>query len=88
MRPNETFGELVKKLRISKQLSQEELAHYCKKSRKHMSDLENDKAIPTYDLTCTLAEKLEIKPSLLFNKLGEMADQALEARKPFKKDTY
>ncbi|WP_035424126.1 helix-turn-helix domain-containing protein [Bacillus sp. UNC438CL73TsuS30] len=86
MRPNETFGELLARLRRIKRLSSDELAHLCGKSRKHISALENDKAVPTYDLTCTLAENLGVKPSLLFNKLGEMADQALEARKPFRKD--
>ncbi|WHY91673.1 helix-turn-helix transcriptional regulator [Neobacillus cucumis] len=46
MRPNETFGELLARLRRIKLLSSDELAYLCGKSRKNISELENDKAGP------------------------------------------
>ena len=77
MEPNKTitFGELIFRLRKANMLVQEELAHNCKFSRKYMSNLELDKTKPNYERTVTLAKNLNVKPSELFHKLGEMADR-------------
>ena len=58
-------------------MSQDELADDSGIGRKHMSKIENDHVKPTYKMICAIAKKLDIKPSILFNKMGEIADKEM-----------
>jgi transcriptional regulator with XRE-family HTH domain len=69
-----SFGELLIRLRKAKLLTQEQVGDNSGISQKHMSDIENDKTIPHYDYIIAISNALEVRPSVLFNKLGEIAD--------------
>jgi transcriptional regulator with XRE-family HTH domain len=87
--PNKTIslGELIYSYRRGKQMSQAELAQSCGMSEKHLSRIENDHVKPDYSRTCAIADNLGIKPSILFQKMGEMADQEMAKRARLKEDS-
>ncbi|MFJ7731542.1 helix-turn-helix domain-containing protein [Lysinibacillus sp. NPDC097231] len=60
---NITIGKVLKKLRLGKELSQEELALRSSLDRTYISMLERNIKQPTITTIFLLAEALEMKPS-------------------------
>jgi XRE family transcriptional regulator, regulator of sulfur utilization len=55
-----TIGEIIKKLRKERKLSQIELADECKISRTYISEIESGKRNPTVDILERIGEGLHI----------------------------
>jgi transcriptional regulator with XRE-family HTH domain len=65
----EAFGNVIRELRESKTLTQQEVADYANMDRTYLSDLERGKFYPTLNIVYKLAEVLKIKPSVLIEKV-------------------
>ncbi|MDR6121177.1 transcriptional regulator with XRE-family HTH domain [Bacillus sp. SLBN-46] len=78
MKSHETIGELIVRLRMGKQKTQDEIADCSGVSRKHLSNLENNKVLPNYDTIMKLARILEVRPSTFTNIVGKMLDKRYE----------
>jgi transcriptional regulator with XRE-family HTH domain len=68
------IGEVIKRLRNEKGLSQEELAHRSKLDRSYMSDLETDKKAPSLISTFKLAYGLAMEPDELVKEIKEHSE--------------
>lgn len=66
-----TIGKVLKKLRLIKKLSQEELAARSSLDRTYISMLERNIKQPTITTIFLLSEALEIKPSEFVKELEE-----------------
>jgi len=64
------FGNRVKRLRINKGLSQEELAYLADLHRTQISLIERGKRCPRLDTIFKLAKALEVNPIKLIKNLG------------------
>jgi transcriptional regulator with XRE-family HTH domain len=62
-----TIGKTIKKLRIDKEISQEELAHRSHIHVSQLSRMENGKANPSLEILITIAQELKIHIRELFN---------------------
>lgn len=60
---------LIKEVRLSKNLSQMELAKKSGISQSYLSELESNKKSPTLRLLCKIAEALNVQPEELVNFL-------------------
>ena len=78
MKNHETIGELIVRLRMGKQKTQDEIADCSGVSRKHLSNLENNKVLPNYDTIMKLARILEVPPSTFTDIVGKMLDKRYE----------
>jgi len=63
------FGRTLKKLRVAKGLSQEELAFRAKLHRTYVSQLERGEKSPSLKTIDRLARALDLKPSALLLKV-------------------
>lgn len=61
----QAFGITLRKIRLEKSLSQEELAHLCELDRTYISLMERGKRKPTINTIFALARGLEESPSVL-----------------------
>lgn len=62
------FGQVLKKAREERGLSQEALAHAIKSHATHISRLENGQKQPTLTTLFKIAEKLELDPEELITR--------------------
>ncbi len=69
MELEEAFSKVLKKYRLDKGLSQEELAHRCELDRTFISLLERGKRNPTLKTIFSICTTLEISPSDLIEKV-------------------
>ncbi|MCD8502996.1 MAG: helix-turn-helix transcriptional regulator [Bacillaceae bacterium] len=60
-----TIGTVIREHRQEIDLSQEDLAYYAGSSRQHISDVENGKKNPSFELLVDIALALNKKPSTL-----------------------
>ncbi len=65
MEIEEAFGKVLRKIRMEKSLSQEELAHLCGLDRTYISLMERGKRKPTINTIFALAIALNVLPSYL-----------------------
>ncbi|WP_153733304.1 helix-turn-helix domain-containing protein [Sporosarcina obsidiansis] len=65
MEIEQAFGNVLRKVRLEKSLSQEELAHLCELDRTYISLLERGKRKPTINTIFALATGLNVLPSNL-----------------------
>lgn len=65
MEIEKAFGMVLRKNRLEKSYSQEELAHICGLDRTYISLLERGKRKPTINTLFALAKGLKISPSAL-----------------------
>jgi transcriptional regulator with XRE-family HTH domain len=70
-----SVGELIIRLRRTKQISQEELAHLCLVSRKYLSNIETNKTLPNKMTILALAKVFKVYPSDFTNVMGEMLNK-------------
>lgn len=57
---------ILKSVRVKKNLTIGELAKISGVSKSYISEVENNKKIPTIDVICRLAVALEVKPEELY----------------------
>jgi transcriptional regulator with XRE-family HTH domain len=62
---NTIIGEIIRTLRESEELTQQELADYANVDRGFISEIENGKKQPSFDMLLKLSEYLNTKPSLI-----------------------
>jgi len=63
MEIEQAFGEVLRKIRLEKSLSQEELAHLCELDRTYISLMERGKRKPTINTIFALARGIGESPS-------------------------
>jgi transcriptional regulator with XRE-family HTH domain len=66
------FGKVLKKVRIEKGLSQEKLAEYCMLDRTYISLLERGLRQPTLKTIFSIANALEISPTVLIQEVEKL----------------
>lgn len=57
------FGEVLRELRIKKDLTQQQLADYSGMDRAYISELERGLLLPSLETIFKLAKNLRVKPS-------------------------
>lgn len=67
--PETVFGEVLRELRLDRELSQEALAHLCDRQRTYMSLLERDKHSPSIATLFLLADALSTEPSEILRRV-------------------
>lgn len=65
------FGPVLRRLRLGKNLSQEELAALVDVSPSHISRMESDLKIPSLEMVFRLAQSLDVKPHELIKAMGK-----------------
>lgn len=68
---NQTFGKIIKQLRLEQGLSQQELADYSEVDRSYVSDLERGRYNPTLQTIYKISEILKVKPHELIQQLDK-----------------
>jgi len=63
------FGEVLKELRVKKELTQQQLADYCAMDRAYVSQLERGLLFPSLQTVFKLAKELKIKPKDFIDKV-------------------
>ena len=74
MKAETAFGLILREIRVSRSLSQEELAHQCNLDRTFISLLERGKRQPTLTTILKLARTLGVAASTLVAKTEGRAD--------------
>jgi len=64
------FGQAVQRLRQDLDVSQEELAHRAGIHRTYLGDVERGHRNLALINICRISEALEVKPSVLFQRMG------------------
>lgn len=72
MEIEQAFGKVLRKVRLEKSLSQEELAHLCELDRTYISLMERGKRKPTINTIFALATGLDVLPSFLILETEEI----------------
>ena len=62
------FGQVVRRLRLEAQVSQEDLAHRANLERAHIGRIERGENQPTLWVILKLAEGLGVEPGMLLNQ--------------------
>ena len=62
------FGQLIRKYRKEKNMSQEQLALLCNMDRSYLGRIERGEVNPTLEKIYEIAEKLEVNPINLLPK--------------------
>jgi transcriptional regulator with XRE-family HTH domain len=65
------YAENIKRIRLEKNLSQEELAEKADISSAYVSEIENQKKIGKFETIASLADALEVEPYELFLPVGK-----------------
>jgi len=68
------FGQVLRKLREDKKISQEKLAEYCDLDRTYISLLERGLRQPTLTTIFSLSKALDIQPSEMIEKVQAQID--------------
>lgn len=63
------FGAVIRELRESRGLSQQELADYAEMDRTYLSDLERGLNFPTLNVVFKIAEVLKMRPHELIRDI-------------------
>jgi len=66
------FGSVIRELRESKCMSQQELADYAEMDRTYLSDLERGLNYPSLNTIYKLAEVLKLKPHELISRVDKL----------------
>lgn len=74
---SKAFGIVISRLRVQKNLTQEQLSGLANIARSHLAALESGQKNPKLDTIWKLAEALNIKPS----RLIQMTEKAMEEGK-------
>lgn len=82
----DAFSIVLRKIRLGKNLSQEELAIRLNVSRSYISYLESGRRYPSIEMLIALAKALEIKPGTLIDSIAEHLDSG--RAKPLQKQAY
>lgn len=69
---NTIIGEIIRNLREGENLTQQELADYANVDRGFISQIENGKKQPSFDVLLKLSEYLNTKPSLIWGQAEKM----------------
>ena len=75
MKPEKAFGEVLRSARLSRQLSQEALAHESGLDRTYISLLERGERQPTLKTLLALARALKVSASTLVARTEASADE-------------
>lgn len=67
--PESAFGDVLRELRLDRELSQESLAHACQRHRTYISLLERGKHSPSIATLFLLARALATKPSEILRRV-------------------
>jgi len=65
------FGEVLKELRLKRQLTQQQLADYTGMDRAYISELERGLLLPSLETIFKLASELKIKPGDLVERVDQ-----------------
>jgi transcriptional regulator with XRE-family HTH domain len=68
---DESFGRVLRELRLERRLSQEALSFACGRHRTYVSLLERGRNGPSLETVWRLAEALEISPSELVRRVEQ-----------------
>ncbi|HNP94084.1 MAG TPA: helix-turn-helix transcriptional regulator [Cyclobacteriaceae bacterium] len=68
----EAFGTVIRELRESRGMSQQELADYAEMDRTYLSDLERGLNYPSLNTIYKIAEVLKIKPHELIHRVDRL----------------
>ena len=71
----EVFGNVLRELRMEKNISQEKLAEFCDLDRTYISLLERGQRQPTITTIFKLAKALNISPSAMIEKVENQVKQ-------------
>ncbi len=66
------YAENIKRIRLSKNLSQEKLAELAKVSPPYISEIENQKKIGKFETIAAIANALGVEPYELFLPVGSV----------------
>ena len=66
------YSENIKRLRLSKKLTQERLAERAGITSAYISEIENQKKIGKFEIIASIAAALEVEPYELFLPVGAM----------------
>jgi transcriptional regulator with XRE-family HTH domain len=76
---SQTFGEVLRTIRRSKEISQRELANKVSVDFSYISKLENDRiAPPAADTIVKICEALEVQPEFLLSLTGKLPSEIKE----------
>jgi transcriptional regulator with XRE-family HTH domain len=70
-----TMGPVIKRLRMARQLTQEDLADLSKLDLKFISNIERNNQLPGFDSIYALAEAFDMKGSELLKIIEDYNDQ-------------
>jgi len=65
------FGEVLKELRVKRELTQQQLADYTGMDRAYISELERGLLLPSLETIFKLSAELKLKPSDLVEKVDQ-----------------
>jgi len=68
----EAFGSVIRELRESMEMSQQELADYAEMDRTYLSDLERGLNYPSLNTIYKLADVLKVKPHELIMRVDKI----------------
>ena len=73
---SKAFGIVISRLRVQKNLTQEQLSGLANIARSHLAALESGQKNPKLDTIWKLAEALNIKPSQLIRMIEKAMEEA------------
>ena len=82
----DAFSIVLRRIRINKDMSQEELAARINVSRSYISYLEGGRRYPSIEMLIALAKALEVKPGELLDSIADHLDSG--KAKPLPKQAY
>lgn len=71
MRLEDAFGQVIRRLRLESELSQEALAHAADLSTVYISEIERGRRTPSIRTVVKLADGLRIAPGRLFDPMPD-----------------
>ena len=82
----DAFSIVLRKIRTSKDMSQEELAARINVSRSYISYLESGRRYPSIEMLIALAKALEVKPGELLDSIADHLESG--KAKPLPRQAY
>jgi transcriptional regulator with XRE-family HTH domain len=71
-----TLGEVLRDARVEAELTLRDIAKKLEIAPSYLSDIENDRRVPSEDVLVRLAEELKLKVDDLMARAGRVGDQA------------
>ncbi|MDC2867544.1 helix-turn-helix domain-containing protein [Bacillus sp. BP-3] len=84
----EHFGQILKKLRKSRGLTQEQLAHKLNLSRSQIKNWETDRYQPDIDILVTIASFFNVSVNVLIGFQSDFKDEPLQELLSHAQSTY